>query len=114
MAHVWLLVAGPLLDKMKMLDGLLAAVTAQSDDPAFDCMSRVFAPKLAVDEDPVTGSTHCMITPYWCERLKKDSLVCFQASDRTGVLYTRRDGKRIRIAGKAVLYSEGEILKGLG
>jgi PhzF family phenazine biosynthesis protein len=104
----------PDYNKMKMLDGLLVAVTAQSDDPAFDCMSRVFAPKLAVDEDPVTGSTHCMITPYWCERLKKDSLVCFQASDRTGVLYTRRDGKRIRIAGKAVLYSEGEILKGLG
>ena len=51
-----------------------------------------------------------MITPYWCERLEKDSLVCFQASDRTGVLYTHRVGKRIGIAGKAILYSEGMFL----
>ena len=75
---------------MKELDGLLVIVTAQSDEPGYDCISRVFAPKLAVKEEPVTGSSHCMVTPYWCGRLQKDHLVCYQASERTGVLYTSR------------------------
>lgn len=97
--------------KMKELEGLLVAVTARSDVPEYDCVSRVFAPKLAVKEDPVTGSAHCMIAPYWCDRLGKNRLVCYQASQRTGVLDTSRDGDRIKIAGKAVLYSEGDILQ---
>ena len=97
-------------DKLKDLDGLLVAVTAQSDDDQYDCVSRIFAPKLSIAEDPVTGSAHCMITPYWCSRLGKENLVCYQASDRAGVLYTRQDGDRVKVAGKAVLYSKGEIL----
>ena len=59
-----------------------------------------------------TGSTHCMITPYWCSRLGKKELVCFQASERTGILYTGIRGNRVKVAGKAVLYSEGMILEG--
>jgi len=62
-------------------------------------------------EDPVTGSTHCMIAPYWCDRLGKEKLVCYQASERTGVLYAERKGERIILSGKAVLYSEGNILE---
>ena len=96
--------------KMKDLGGLLVVVTARSDESRFDCISRVFAPKLAVEEDPVTGSAHCMITPYWCEMLGKNALTCFQASERSGVLYARQSGERIRIAGEAVLFSEGDIL----
>lgn len=96
--------------KLQNLDGLLTAVTAR--EKQYDCVSRVFAPKLDVEEDPVTGSTHCMITPYWCDRLKKNRLNCFQASERTGVLYTTLCGERVKIAGKAVLYSSGEILSG--
>ena len=97
-------------EKMKQLDGLLTAVTARSDHEGYDCVSRVFAPKLNIPEDPVTGSTHCMITPYWCSRLGKKELVCFQASERTGILYTSLQGDRVKVAGKAVLYSEGVIL----
>ena len=94
--------------KMEKLDGLLVAVTAKGTE--YDCVSRIFAPKTGVEEDPVTGSAHCMITPYWCNRLGKDHLNCFQASERTGKLLAGMNGDRVTIAGKAVLYSAGEIL----
>ena len=99
----------PSQDEMKNLDGLIVIVTAKSDDKNYDCISRVFAPKLNIKEDPVTGSSHCMIVPYWCERLKKNNLVCYQASERTGILYASQDKNRIKISGKAVLYSECEL-----
>ncbi len=98
-------------EKMSGLDGLCIAVTAPADRDGFDCVSRVFAPRLSIPEDPVTGSTHCMITPYWCGRLGKKNLVCCQASARGGVLYTGLRGDRVTVAGKAVLYSEGNILE---
>ena len=98
-------------EKMKQLNGLLLAVTARSDQEGYDCVSRIFAPKLNIPEDPVTGSTHCMITPYWCGRLGKKELICFQASERTGILYTSIQGDRVKVAGKAVLYSKGIILE---
>ncbi len=102
----------PNQEKLLTLDGLLTAVTAPSDKKEFDCVSRVFVPKLAIPEDPVTGSAHCMITPYWCGRLGKDCLTCFQASSRTGILYTGLRGNRVTVAGNAVLYSQGKILEG--
>lgn len=98
----------PDLGRVKSLEGLLLAVTARGRD--YDCVSRVFAPKAGVDEDPVTGSAHCMITPYWCGKLGKTRLNCFQASARTGKLRTSLEGGRVMIAGKAVLYSVGDIL----
>ncbi len=101
----------PDIEKLKNLPGLITAVTAPSDDERYDCLSRVFAPKLAIEEDPVTGSTHCMITPYWCRRLGKDSLTCLQASERTGILYTSLNGDSVTVAGNAVLYSSGNILE---
>ena len=70
-------------------------------------------PELGLMEDPVTGSAHCMIAPYWCDRLGKEKLVCYQASERTGVLYAERKGGRIILSGKAVLYSEGNILEAI-
>ena len=94
--------------RIEKLPGLLVAVT--SPGKKYDCVSRMFAPKLGVGEDPVTGSTYCMVTPYWCRRLQKNSLVCFQASERTGILYTQMEGERVKIAGKATLFSVADII----
>lgn len=93
---------------MKELDGLCVAVTAKGKD--YDCVSRVFAPDLNVLEDPVTGSTHCMIIPYWARKLNKKSITAFQASERTGVLYGELKNDRVKISGKAILFGISEIL----
>ena len=98
-------------EKLKELSGLTVAVSAPADGELYDCISRVFVPKLSIPEDPVTGSTHCMITPYWCRRLGKDELVCLQASERSGILYTSLCKDRVKVSGKAVLYSVGDILE---
>ena len=95
-------------EKLKGLDGLLQIVTARGTD--WDCVSRIFAPKLSIPEDPVTGSAHCMLTPYWTDRLGKETLSCFQASHRTGVLTCRMAGDRVKLAGAAVLFAVSDIL----
>ena len=97
----------PDLEKIKQIDGLLVHVTARGKDE--DCVSRSFAPKLAVAEDPVCGSGHCHIIPYWADTLGKEELVAYQASKRGGTLYCRREGKKIFMAGKAALYSIDEL-----
>lgn len=97
----------PDMEKLLALDGLLLQVTAQGKE--FDCVSRSFAPKLHVPEDPVCGSGHCHIFPYWAKKLQKPELVAYQASKRGGVLYGQMNGERVRISGKAALYSEATI-----
>lgn len=97
----------PDLEKIKQLEGLLVHVTARGRET--DCVSRSFAPKLSVAEDPVCGSGHCHIIPYWADRLGRDELVAFQASQRGGTLYCRREGSKIFLAGKAALYSIDEL-----
>jgi PhzF family phenazine biosynthesis protein len=87
-----------------------AVVTAQSDDPKYDFVSRFFGPKFGIDEDPVTGSAHCALGPYWAERLGKTELVGHQASARGGVVRVRVDGDRARLGGRAVTVSRGELL----
>ena len=74
-----------------------------------DCVFRSFAPKLSVAEDPVCGSGHCHIIPYWADLLGKNELVAYQASKRGGTLYCRREGSKIFMAGKAALYSIDEL-----
>lgn len=94
------------------LPGLLQSATAPGRaGSGVDSVSRSFAPKLRVAEDPVCGSAHCHIVPYWARRLGKTDLVCFQASPRTGTLYCRFDeaAGRVAIAGEAVLFSRGGI-----
>ena len=98
----------PDLGKLMRLDGVIQAVTARGTD--FDCVSRVFAPKLGIDEDPVTGSTHCLIAPYWSRRLGKKELRAFQASERTGVMNCVVEGARVKLLGNAVLYSISELM----
>ena len=90
------------------LPGLLLHVTAPGK--TYDCVSRSFAPKLQVDEDPVCGSGHCHIVPYWAKRLRRRELRAWQASPRGGALYCRMAGDRVVLAGHAALFSQGEIL----
>lgn len=97
----------PDMDKLKTIDGLLLHVTAAGKD--VDCVSRSFAPKLNIVEDPVCGSGHCHIAPYWLDKLHKDSIVAYQASRRGGTLYCRMDGDRVKLSGKAALYSVADI-----
>ena len=85
--------------------GLLA--TAPGDE--HDFVSRYFVPSHGVPEDPVTGSTHTVLTPYWAARLGKDVLRAAQVSARGGELHCRLAGDRVEIAGNAVLYMEGRI-----
>jgi len=100
--------AKPDLEKAKALDGLLLHITAKGKDK-YDCVSRTFAPKLAVDEDPVCGSGHCHLVPLWSEKLGEKGILAYQTSSRGGVLYCELDGKRVKLAGKAALYSRGEL-----
>ena len=93
---------------LKQLPGLIQSVTARGEK--YDCVSRIFAPKLDVAEDPVTGSTHCMIAPYWAEALHKLTINACQASKRGGQLICEilPEG-RIDISGPCVLYSKSTI-----
>ena len=84
-------------------------VTARSDQPGFDFVSRFFAPGAGIDEDPVTGSAHCCLGPFWQARLGKDEMRAFQASDRGGVLSVRVAGDRVRLGGRAVTVLRGEL-----
>ena len=97
----------PDMDKLLSLDGLLLQVTAPGRTT--DSVSRSFAPKLKVTEDPVCGSGHCHIVPYWAEKLGKKDIVAYQASRRGGTLYCRMSDDRVFMAGKAALFSECEL-----
>jgi len=99
----------PNFEKLKNLEGLLQAVTAKSSDKNFDCVSRIFAPKLKISEDPVTGSTHCLIAPVWQKKFNKNILKCCQASERGGILQCEILGDRIKISGSAVLFAKSEL-----
>ena len=82
-------------------------VTAPGDD--CDFASRMFAPRIGIPEDPVTGAIHCTLIPYWAEELGKDKLFARQVSKRGGELFCELAGKRVRIGGNAVTYLKGEI-----
>jgi PhzF family phenazine biosynthesis protein len=77
-------------------------VTSRASSPGYDIVSRVFAPRLGINEDPVTGSAHCCLGPFWKARLNKNELVAYQASARGGVLRLRLEDDRIYLTGKAV------------
>jgi predicted PhzF superfamily epimerase YddE/YHI9 len=87
-------------------------VTARSAVPAFDFVSRFFAPASGVPEDPVTGSAHCCLGPFWAGRLGKDELRAYQASARGGVVGVRVAGQRVYLRGRAVTVLRGELLAG--
>jgi PhzF family phenazine biosynthesis protein len=85
-------------------------VTARADSPGYDFVSRFFAPGSGVAEDPVTGSAHCALGPFWQSRLGKRELVAYQASPRGGVVRVRVAGERVMLGGKAVTVLRGELL----
>ncbi len=99
--------ADPDMEKVKKLEGLLLHISAKGNE--YDSVSRSFAPKLNVPEDPVCGSGHCHIVPFWAVNDGKDKIVAYQASQRGGVLYCEYLGERIKMSGKAALFSEAEI-----
>ncbi len=87
-------------------------VTSRANgDPQYDFVSRFFAPQSGVPEDPVTGSAHCALAPYWCDKLGKQSLTGYQASARGGIVRVRleAEGQRVRLAGQAVTVLRGEL-----
>lgn len=85
-------------------------VTSQAATPTFDVVSRFFAPGAGIDEDPVTGSAHCCLGPFWSERLGKTKLLAYQASARGGVVHVRVDGERVVLGGQAVTVLRGELV----
>jgi PhzF family phenazine biosynthesis protein len=85
-------------------------VTARSSGGEFDFLSRFFAPGSGIDEDPVTGSSHCALGPYWSERLGKTDFLAFQASPRGGVLRVRVEGGRVLLGGQAVTVMTADLL----
>lgn len=90
------------------IDRFAVIVTAPGDD-GYDCVSRFFAPAKGVPEDPVTGSAHCTLVPYWARRLGKPSIRAFQASARGGELTCVDQGTRVSLAGDCAFYLEGTI-----
>ncbi|MCQ4163004.1 PhzF family phenazine biosynthesis protein [Roseomonas sp. GC11] len=84
--------------------------TAPGDDGVHDVVSRYFAARVGVNEDPVTGAAHVQLVPFWAARLGRPVLVCHQASARGGTLWCEQRGDRVRMGGHAVLYAQGEIL----
>lgn len=108
-------------EKIKKLDGLLLHITAQHSNSnldykiknkidKIDCISRSFAPKLNIYEDPVCGSRHCHIAPYWIQKLQKENLIAYQASERSGTLYCSLAGDgRMKMNGKATLFAISKI-----
>ncbi|MBW3625941.1 MAG: PhzF family phenazine biosynthesis protein [Armatimonadetes bacterium] len=102
----------PDFDRLAELPVRGIIVTSRADDPAapYDFVSRFFGPATGVNEDPVTGSAHCALGPYWSERLGKGELVGYQASPRGGSVRVRPQGDRVILAGQAVTVLRGELL----
>jgi len=85
-------------------------VIVTAEDEEYDFISRFFAPQSGVDEDPVTGSAHCCLGPYWAERLGREDLTGYQASPRGGYVRVRLQNDRVELIGKAVMILEGRLL----
>jgi predicted PhzF superfamily epimerase YddE/YHI9 len=95
------------MSKVAALDAFAVIVTAPGSDSDF--VSRFFAPARGVPEDPVTGSAHCTLIPYWAGRLHKTSLHARQVSARGGELFCEHRGDRVMMSGKAALFLTGQI-----
>jgi predicted PhzF superfamily epimerase YddE/YHI9 len=97
----------PDFDKVLQLEGQGLIVSSKSED--VDFVSRYFCPKYGINEDPVTGSAHTTLIPYWADKLNKTSMIAKQISNRGGILYCTNLDDRVLIGGQAVLYMKGEI-----
>jgi PhzF family phenazine biosynthesis protein len=95
--------------KLRRLPVRGVIVTARSSSPEFDFVSRFFAPGSGIDEDPVTGSAHCCLGPFWARRVEKTCFTAYQASARGGVVRVRVSGDRVFLGGQAVTVLRGEL-----
>jgi predicted PhzF superfamily epimerase YddE/YHI9 len=85
-------------------------VTSRAASSEYDFVSRFFAPAAGVPEDPVTGSAHCCLAPFWAARLGKDEMIGYQASARGGIVKVRVSGDRAHLGGQAVTVLRGELV----
>ena len=99
----------PDFNALSQLPCLGVIVTARSDTPPYDFVSRYFAPAAGINEDPATGSAYCVLAPYWAERIGSLSLQAYQASARGAELYLELKGERVLIAGQTVTISAGRL-----
>ncbi len=99
----------PDMGRLRRVEARGVIVTAPGDQPGIDFVSRFFAPRFGVDEDPVTGSAHCSLSPFWASRLGRTELVGYQASRRGGIVGTRLLGDRVELAGHAVTVLRGAV-----
>ncbi|KAA3635091.1 MAG: PhzF family phenazine biosynthesis protein [Calditrichaeota bacterium] len=99
----------PNFSELKKLQVRGIMITAKSDENRYDFISRFFAPGAGVDEDPVTGSAHCTLTPYWAKKMNKSVLRAYQASKRGGELLVRFNGERTNLIGNAVTMMKFEL-----
>lgn len=99
----------PDFGKLRSVDARGIVVTSRASNGKYDFVSRFFAPAVGVDEDPVTGSAHCCLTPFWSSRLGKNEMLAYQASRRGGIMRVRHDGDRVRLGGRAVTIFRGEL-----
>jgi PhzF family phenazine biosynthesis protein len=100
----------PDFTRLKALPVRGIMVTSRASTPGFDFVSRFFGPAVGIDEDPVTGSAHCCLGPYWSKRLGKTEMLAYQASARGGVVGVTVMGDRVRLRGKAVTVMAAELL----
>jgi PhzF family phenazine biosynthesis protein len=100
----------PDFPRLAATDARAVIVTAASSASEYDFVSRFFAPQIGIDEDPVTGSAHCTLAPYWSQKLGKGSLIGFQASARSGVVGCTWAGERVLLRGQAVTVFCGELV----
>ncbi|HVW41315.1 MAG TPA: PhzF family phenazine biosynthesis protein [Amycolatopsis sp.] len=100
----------PDLDAIAGWQARCVVVTARGDKPGVDFVSRVFGPAVGIPEDPVTGSVHCTLAPFWARRLGRDELVGEQASERGGIVRVQAGRERVTLAGRAVTVLSGELL----
>ena len=100
----------PDMQSIQEWESLGLIVTSRSDTHEYDFISRFFAPKAGIPEDPVTGAAHCCLGPYWSERLGKNSFLAYQASARGGVVRVEVRGERVLLGGQAVTVARGELL----
>jgi PhzF family phenazine biosynthesis protein len=100
----------PDFTRLKALPVRGIMVTSRASTPGFDFVSRFFGPAVGIDEDPVTGSAHCCLGPYWSKRLGKTEMLAFQASARGGVVGVAVMGDRVRLRGKAVTVMVADLL----
>ena len=102
----------PNIAALRAIEARGVIVTSASDDPRCDFVSRFFAPRVGVEEDPETGSAHTALGPFWAQRLERTTMTGYQASTRGGFVGVRIRGDRVDLRGNAVTVMRGELLGG--